>query len=162
MDYKDYSMKAIIILIIAFLPFSSFPNNSIADQICNAYKNTDDRSKCFDELKEEPRYLSFKFGVSACPNKKHWEELIDELDSGIKPKGKGIDKHCLSLREGNIIYGFLNKSYYKGRELAQVKASDGTLLWLESAAIKDVTIDHIKKPEPWHTVLRNQDGKVIN
>ena len=41
MDYKDYSMKAIIILIIAFLPFSSFPNNSIADQICNAYKNTE-------------------------------------------------------------------------------------------------------------------------
>jgi len=77
-------------------------------------------------------------------------------------KERGIDKHCFSLREGNIIYGFLNKSYYKGRELAQVKASDGTLLWLESAAIKDVTIDHIKKPEPWHTVLRNQDGKVIN
>lgn len=65
-SWREYA----IILIIAFLPFSSFPNNSIADQICNAYKNTDDRSKCFDELKEEPRYLSFKFGVSACPNKK--------------------------------------------------------------------------------------------
>ena len=155
-------MKAIILLIIAVLPFSSLSNDSIADQICNAYENTDDRSKCFDELKEEPRYLSFKVGVSACPNKKHWEELIDELDSGIKPKERGIDKHCFSLRESNIVYGFLNRSYYKGSEFVQVKASDGILLWLESAAIKGVTIDHIKKPEPWHTVIRNQDGKVIN
>ena len=26
------------------------------------------------------------------------------MDSGIKPKERGIDKHCFSLREGNIIY----------------------------------------------------------
>jgi|TARA_B100001059_G_C17838501_1_gene590117 hypothetical protein len=149
-------------VITVFLPSLSFANDTIAGQICNAYKDEDDRIKCFDELTEVPRYISFKFGVSACPKVKYWEEFIDELDSGNKPKVRSLDEYCFSLREGNIVYGFLNRAYYSGRELVQVKASSGILLWLESEAVKDIVVSQSKKPALWHTVLRNQDGKIIN
>jgi hypothetical protein len=43
-----------------------------------------------------------------------------------------------------------------------VKASSGILLWLESEAVKDIVVSQSKKPALWHTVLRNQDGKIIN
>lgn len=147
---------------ISFLHFSSLASDSIAEKICNAYEKDEDKNKCFDELKEVPQYISFKFGGSACPDKKYWEKLIDELDSGNSPDMKEFDEYCLSLREGNVVYGFLNKVYYKGSELVQVKSSDGALLWLESAGVKDIVYSQTEKPKPWLTVLRNQDGKIIN
>lgn len=160
---KEYSLKFPILLMIYFLPFSSLASDLVAEEICNAYEKFEDKNKCFDELKEEaPQYISFKFGGSACPDKKYWEKLIDELNGGGSPDMKDFDKYCLSLREGNIVYGLLNKIYYKGRELVQVRSSDGTLLWLESAGVKDIVFSQTEKPKPWLTILRNQDGKIIN
>lgn len=149
-------------IMVYFISFSGLANDSIAEMICNAYKKEDDKNKCFTELKEDPKYISFKFGVSACPEKKYWEEFIDEQYSNNKPEIRGLDTYCLSLREGNIVFGFLDKAYYKGHELVQVKSSGGTLLWLESSAIKDVVFSQTEKPEPWLTVLRNQHGRIIN
>jgi hypothetical protein len=74
-------------VITVFLPSLSFANDTIAGQICNAYKDEDDRIKCFDELTEVPRYISFKFGVSACPKVKYWEEFIDEYLASINLAG---------------------------------------------------------------------------
>ncbi|MCQ8882722.1 hypothetical protein NQS96_13155 [Pseudoalteromonas shioyasakiensis] len=155
-------MKFLIMVLAYFVSFSSSANDSIAEMICNAYKKKENQNKCFTELeKDSPKYISFKFGVSACPEKKYWKEFIDEKYSNNTPEIRGLDTSCLSLREGNIVFGFLNKAYYKGHELVQVKSSDGTLLWLESAAIQDIVISQIEKPEPWLTVLRDQDGRIL-
>ncbi|MCL1066884.1 hypothetical protein L2735_08705 [Shewanella olleyana] len=155
-------MKLAILLMFSFVHFSSLASDSIAEKICNAYEKDEDKSKCFSELEEAPRYISFEFGGSACPDIKYWEKLIDEVSTDVTPDMKEFDKHCFSLRKGNVVYGFLNKVYYNGSELVQVKSSDGTLLWLETAGVKDVVFSQTEKPKHWLTVLRNQDGKIIN
>jgi len=107
------------------------------------------------------KYISFKKGGSACPNKDYWKRLSDNLEQGIYTT-KEFDKNCFYLRENNVVYGFLDRYIYKDNEYIQVKSSDGKLLWLELAGVEGVASSSNQKPIQWSTNLRTQDGKLIS
>ncbi|QFU21285.1 hypothetical protein FM038_003400 [Shewanella eurypsychrophilus] len=46
-------MRYGVLFILSFLHFGSVAKDSIADEICNAYENKQDKEKCFNELLEE-------------------------------------------------------------------------------------------------------------
>jgi hypothetical protein len=159
--HKAFYLKFITFLIIFLVPLACLGNDAIAGKICNAYTEKAEKEKCFHELRVEPKYIAFKYGGSACPDIKYWEKLIDDIENNVTPDMKEFDKNCYSLRARNIVYGFLNIIYYKSTELAQVKSSEGHLLWVETAGVKDIVSSQAQKPYAWLTILRNQDGKIM-
>lgn len=137
------------------------------DQICEYEEQVEVKEHAQDKSKKvlnkkypkDPKYISFQFGGSACPEKKYWENFIDNIATYDM---KEFDKHCLYLREGNIVYGFLKRVSYKNTELVQVESSDGRLLWLEFAGVKKVVSSTNQKPEQWTTTLRIQNGQIVS
>lgn len=164
-------MKYGVLLILSFLSFTSMANDSIAEQICNAYANKTDKDKCFSELQEEPRkiinpepsskYLSFKHGGTACADIMYWKRFLDNVEIG-EYNMKAMDKHCFYIRENSVVYGFLSKITYKGSELVQVKSSDGQLLWIEFGGVAPIASSTDSKPNNWATRLRTVDDNIVN
>lgn len=134
---------------------------TFTDQICEYEEQVVINSNKVSNQKssEQLKYISFKYGGSACPEKKYWEAFIDKSETYDM---KDFNKNCFYLREGNIVYSFLNRIFYKNRELVQVKSSDGKLLWLELAGVEEPVSSTNQKPMPWSTLLRTQNGKIID
>lgn len=166
---KELRMKYGVLLILSLLSYSSLANDTLADKICNAYGNKQDKRKCFKEfavekekekIKTAAKYIAFKNGGSACPEKKYWEKFSDDLELGIYVT-KEFNDNCFYLRRNNIVYGFLDRFIYKKSEYVQVMSSDGRLLWLELAGVEDIISSTTQKPRHWSTNLRTQNGKLI-
>jgi len=112
------------------------------------------------EIKSTEQYLTFKNGGTACPNKKHWERFFDSVELGTY-NTEELDSNCFFLRENSIVFGLLDKVFYKKNELVLVKSSEGKLLWLEFVGVAPITSSLAKKPNPWYTKLRTVDGKIL-
>lgn len=161
-------MKYGVLFILSLLFYPSFANGTLADKICNAYESKQDKEKCFKEfavekekIKAAATYITFTHGGSACPDKKYWKKLIDNLEVD-NFHTEDFDEYCFYIRKNNTVYGILDRFIYKGSELIQVKSSDGKLLWLELAGVKEIASITTKKPHNWSTNLRTQNGKLIS
>lgn len=158
-------MRFSVIFIAFVISFPLLANGSIADKVCNAYKNEADREKCFSELKDQvfietsespppPKYITFKWGSSACRDIKYWQQAIERTFGKDPQAFRDVDKNCKYLREATVVYGVLKKEFHISTELAQIKASDGHTYWIELPAVLPITSESETRPDNWTTDLR--------
>ncbi|MDP5138429.1 hypothetical protein ORJ04_21000 [Rheinheimera baltica] len=158
-------MKAYLTFIILLISFQPLAMTTIAEKVCNAYKNEQDKAKCFTELKEQelteiskitpPKYITFKHGSSACIEIKYWKQAIERIYSNDVQPFRDLDKNCRYLRENTIVYGLLKKEFHINTELAQIKASDGNKYWIELPAVLPITSENEFRPDNWNTDIRS-------
>ncbi|HAW94390.1 MULTISPECIES: hypothetical protein [unclassified Arsukibacterium] len=158
-------MRFTLIFFAFLISFQPLANDSIAEKVCNAYKNEDDRKKCFSELKEQElietaeilppaKYITFKWGSSACRDIKYWQQAIERTFSKDPQAFRDVDNNCKYLREATVVYGVLQKEFHISTELAQIKASDGHTYWIELPAVLPITSERETRPDNWTTDLR--------
>lgn len=96
-------MKYGMLFILAFLSFSSLANESIADRVCNAYSNKQDKDKCFNELRnsepEEKKITKLPAADAQNNKKKSGAELENVFDviqkSFVDTNSKSLIKYRL-------------------------------------------------------------------
>lgn len=121
---------------------------------------------CADNPNEKPKYvipkyITFKWGGTACENIKYWKISLDSIEAKDNLPFKEADKHCKYLKENTVVLGILEKQIYRNTELGKIKASNGKSYWVELNGVKPITSKKNKPPSFWHTELREQNGDMI-
>lgn len=101
-----------------------------------------------------PKYITFKWGSSACRNIKHWQKAIDNVAAKRPSPLNVLDINCDYLREDSVVFGPLKSVKYKNTEFVKVKASNSFEYWIELPAVLPITSERVEKPQHWYTGIR--------
>lgn len=101
------------------------------------------------------KYISFKYGGSACPNSEIWISAIDKLANRELNPLKEIDSRCKYLRENSVVLGIYQSLKHRDSEFIQVQTSSGDKYWLERGGVYPIVSESDYRPNRWDTGLKD-------
>ncbi|TMO49874.1 DUF4124 domain-containing protein [Pseudoalteromonas ruthenica] len=147
-------------LLLCFISCSFFASADIYKCEKNGVVSFTDKP-CASSNKEKkpayitPKYLTFKWGSTACEDLKYWKVAVDNIEAKTSMPFQDTDKHCKYLRENTIVLGVLEKHKYKNIEFGQIQASNGKKYWIELPAVLPITSERTIRPNDWFTDIRD-------